>query len=344
MTILRPTELKSIEQFFQLKQDRLLQIMTKYLKSKYETVHATKDYVVAVGDIPVALVAHLDTVFQNPPKDIFYDREKNVMWSPEGLGADDRAGVYSIIQILKKGFKPTVIFTTDEETGAIGALQLIKDFPKGVTELKYIIELDRRGCDDCVFYDCDNILFEEYVETFGFVTSFGSFSDISVLCPTWGVAGVNLSIGYMNEHSTSEVLYVGHMFATINKVAKMLKTINDVIEPYQYIPATYRKFCSINTNNDFGWDPSFGISRETWDSWHVDPIKECAYCGQIDYEYNHFPTKTPEGGTIILCGDCLSSLGNVSWCINCGEPFFVEDEKPHRICYDCVERGLAASV
>ena len=185
MKTLNQQELKSIEQFFQLTQPQLLKAMKHYLSTKYEKVITTKEYVIAIGDIPIGLVAHLDTVFKFVPNDIYYDRVKNVMWSPDGLGADDRAGVYSIMQLLKAGFKPTVILTTDEELGCVGALKVATDFPIAPTELKYIVELDRRGSNDCVFYECNNPQFDEYVESFGFVTNFGSFSDISVICPQW---------------------------------------------------------------------------------------------------------------------------------------------------------------
>jgi acetylornithine deacetylase/succinyl-diaminopimelate desuccinylase-like protein len=254
MKTLNPEELRSIEQFFQLSQESLLRVMSKYLRSKYKTVYSTKEYVVAVGDIPIALVAHLDTVFSKQPANIFYDRIKNVMWSPEGLGADDRAGVYSIVQLIKRGLRPTVIFTTDEEKGALGAEKLVRDFPEAITELKYIIQLDRRGSNDCVFYDCDNALFEEYVETFDFVTAFGTFSDISVICPAWGIAGVNLSIGYVDEHSYSELLYIGNMIATINKVEKMLLDIENVVDEFEYIPAKYCRYYSSKYGYAYGYE------------------------------------------------------------------------------------------
>ena len=44
----------------------------------------------------------------------------------------------------------------------------IKILPQAPIDLKYIIELDRRGSDDCVFYQCDNHEFDAYVEKFGF--------------------------------------------------------------------------------------------------------------------------------------------------------------------------------
>lgn len=264
MKILNQQELKFFEQFFSLNQKQLLKAMKHYLGGKYKNIIDTEDYLVAVGDIPIALTAHLDTVFTTPPKNIYYDRTKNIIWSPEGLGADDRAGVYAIIQIIKSGLRPTIIFTTGEEDGCIGANKLVTEAPDAPTELKYIIELDRRGNDDCVFYSCNNSLFDEYVESFGFVTKFGSFSDISAICPIWGVAGVNLSIGYENEHSVSETLHIGHMFNTIKKVKRMLEDANNITK-FDYIEdLTYsRWFSSVKSvDEQCGWSPLYGISKE----------------------------------------------------------------------------------
>ena len=342
MEKLKPIEVKNIEHFFQLGQESLLKIMKRYLTSKYDTVYLSDQYVVAVGDIPVALVAHLDTVFSAPPQNIFYDKTKNVMWSPEGLGADDRAGVYAIVQLLKRGLRPTVIFTTDEEKGAIGATALTLDhpeLPEPLKKLKYIIQLDRRGSNDCVFYDCENAEFEKYVEQFGFVTSFGTFSDISVICPSWEIAGVNLSIGYINEHSYAELLYVGNMLSTINKVEKMLKDASDDMESFKYIPSQYSLF-SQNINEDYGWDPSWGISKKDWISWCQPSMSSCGFChAQVD-EYELYPVKSVTG-IIHACNECLSNLDKVNWCKKCGEPFYhTEDSHSKLVCFDCVKESL----
>ena len=338
MKTLTPQELRSIEQFFQLKQSSLMKAMRQYLKSKYDTVLCEKEYLIAVGDIPVALVAHLDTVFTAPPQRIFYDRTKNVMWSPDGLGADDRAGVYAIVQILKAGLRPTVIFTTDEEKGCLGAEALVKNLPIAPTELKYIIELDRRGSDDCVFYQCDNEQFEDYVESFGFVMNFGSFSDISVICPAWRVAGVNLSIGYYDEHSYSETLYVGQMLNTIEKVKRMLLSV-DKADKYEYKELLTKGWLAKYmhpTEDDWGWDPSYGISKEDW-AYFMDPQSKCKDCGKWDYDYNLFPTKGENGETVFFCSDCISKRKDVHWCGTCGEPFIDSTLKKGKLAYckDC---------
>lgn len=335
MRVLKPTEIKSIEQFFRLSQSSLLRIMEKYLNTKYDKVFVKKEYIIAVGDLPVALVAHLDTVFSNPPHNIFYDRVKNVMWSPEGLGADDRAGIYAIVEIIKQGLRPTIIFTTDEERGGLGATKLIKDFPKPITNLKYIIELDRRGANDCVFYDCDNIEFEKYIESFDFITAFGTFSDISIICPKWEIAGVNLSIGYVDEHSYCETLYIGNMLSTISKVIKMLQVIHKA-EYFKYIPFVYN---NTNVTDDFGWDPSYGVSKETWLSWVKQALIKCDCCDNEDFDYNLFSVLTKEGKMISLCSDCISNRKDIEWCVNCGTPFICTDNEKSNICYKCKAKG-----
>ena len=114
----------------------------------------------------------------------------------EGLGADDRAGVFAIIQILRKKYRPYVLFTTDEEMGGYGAHIFVEAHPVA-PNIKYMIELDRAGERDCVFYECENFTFMDYVESFGFKQAIGSFTDISIIMPEWEIAGVNLSGSYI---------------------------------------------------------------------------------------------------------------------------------------------------
>lgn len=187
-------------------------------------------YLYAEGTIPVMLVAHVDTAHVTLPKrkDIAYDAVSGMVWSLKGLGADDRAGVMGIFELLNKGFRPHVLLLDGEEKGGLGAKEAVKDITSQRMKqagLRYIIELDRRGINDAVFYDCFNEAFTKYVTYFGFTEATGSFSDISTLCPAWDVAGVNLSTGYHNEHTNAEYFMVGAWAATLAKVVSMLKNV-----------------------------------------------------------------------------------------------------------------------
>lgn len=184
---------------------------------------------------PILLIAHLDTVFSWQPEEFFYDKEKAVLWSPHGLGTDDRAGVFAIMELIRNGYRPSVLFTTGEEVGGTGAIQFSIDFPvcpfKGI---KYMIELDRANSNDCVFYSCDNKEFESYIVGFDFQTQQGSFTDISILMPIWKIAGVNLSIGYSMEHTYAEHLKITDLMRTISKVGAMLDDAPSA-KKYKYV-------------------------------------------------------------------------------------------------------------
>lgn len=311
MRILSDGNLKLFEQIVKMNEASLLKTMNTYLKRFYNKVTYTKDYVYAIGDIPITLVAHVDTVFKERPEDVFYDRVKNVLWSPQGLGADDRAGVFAIINIVKSGLRPHIIFTTGEEMGGLGVQVLTYREPKPFAEMKYIIQLDRRGKDDCIFYECDNVKFIEYIKSFGFHEEYGSFSDISELCPTWRIAGVNLSIGYENEHSLIEILYIDYFLSTVEKVKKMLKDVNN-INSFEYIPALY-SLSSLNPTS----------------------LYKCKNCGKIFTEYELFLVKGIDSKNVYYCPDCI--YGNVNWCDSCGKAYEIDFREDTTIkkCKDC---------
>lgn len=207
--------------------DKLRILLKKFLLNNgYKQIKCCDDFIMAEGNIPVCLVAHMDTVFPVPPyeENFFYDKKKKVLWNTAGAGFDDRAGIYAIIEIINKGFYPHIIFTNDEEIGAVGARNLVKIFEKCPFEFcKMIIQLDRANQNDMVFYNCNNPDFEEYIGKFGFEYDVGSFSDISAIAPAWEIAAVNLSIGYELEHTTSEILHTDWCEETINKVQSILK-------------------------------------------------------------------------------------------------------------------------
>ena len=139
MRYLTKKELNVLKKICSLTQPGLKVFMSQFLRKKYalDTVIETDDFICAKGDIPIALVAHMDTVFKKTPENIYYDADQNVMWSSQGLGADDRAGVFAIVSIINKGYRPHIILTTDEEIGGIGACALTefeKPFEESVSE------------------------------------------------------------------------------------------------------------------------------------------------------------------------------------------------------------------
>lgn len=224
---------------FQLEAKSLKNSLYKELKSMgYKPIN-NEDFLYAEGNAPYMVIAHLDTVHKIPPNIICYSADGNYIMSPQGIGGDDRCGVYIILEVLKKlPFKPYVLFTMDEEIGGLGAKAFV-DYMDNPPDLKYIVEYDRKGNQDCVFYRCDNRDFVEFVENFGFNEAYGSFSDISIIAPAFGVAAVNLSSGYYNPHTQYEYVCMQDMRDVIEKSVEMLCAD---CETFEYIEKKFSQY------------------------------------------------------------------------------------------------------
>lgn len=237
-------------------QKELHTYLYKQLSEYYTDITSADNYLLAKGDIPILLVAHLDTVYPEitrPHMQIYYDQKHMVMWSPDGIGADDRAGVIIILRILAAGYRPHVLFTHDEEFGGNGAFDASMDPQLLQWDIRYMIQLDRSGYDDCVFYSCNNLEFTHYIESFGFTEDIGSFSDISILMPYTNIAGVNLSVGYEDEHIETEHWHLGWANETYSKVIAMLSAPPEQVFKYIKGPGGYYWDSWINdyTSNEF---------------------------------------------------------------------------------------------
>lgn len=305
------------------------QFVLSFLRHQdYKNVVYTNDYVYAEGDIPIALVAHSDTVFKTPPKEFFHDQEQRILWSPQGMGADDKAGVLMMIAIIKKyNLKPHIIVTANEETGCVGAIKLVKKVPTcPFKECKYLIQLDRRGHNDCVFYDLDDIKFEEYIESFGFKTQWGSFSDISTIAPAWGIGAVNLSVGYEDEHSYTERLYVAWWEETLEKVIKMLKDAGNTCQ-WGYTEKVY----SYYHNHIYG---------ANWED-------TCDCCNAPTDYADLLPVYTPDNPTygLDVCPECFAKIClEMSWCSKCNKAWYGYGQNPKDwVCPQCQEKGATTN-
>lgn len=332
MRILNKEERNLIEEIFGSTQEGIKSSMEKLLTTVYgyDKMIITPDYVVAQGDIPVGIVAHMDTVHRKPVVDLFYDQEENVMWSPQGLGADDRAGVYGMIEIMRRGLRPTMILTTDEETGGRGAAVVAADYDKITVPINFLIELDRRGYDDCVFYDCDNEDFEKYIEDYGFKTDWGSFSDISFICPAWGMAGVNLSIGYYNEHTLAEYLDITDMFNTLDRVCEILSNVKED-DRFTYIPKpSYTYGAGAGTAGYAYLSEAYGYYNSSSTSTTQIIKDDDEVCWGCIGTFGKDIMIQKDGG--VYCGDCYAKM--FTTCIDCGADF--EDKlKVHLKCENC---------
>lgn len=231
-------EKKEFEKYIKCTQLKLKSLLTEELRRNgYEPINK-KGFLYAEGIFPVLLCAHMDTVHICQPNTIIY--KNDYMESPEGIGGDDRCGIYIIMQLIKY-YHCSVLFLEDEEIGGVGASEfVIRGFRKSARHNKYIMEFDRRGGRDAVFYDCDNKQFEQFITQSGyFHTEYGSFSDISILAPSLGLAAVNLSAGYYKEHTACEYVNIREMIFIISEAKKILANTDG---KYAYVKRKYYQY------------------------------------------------------------------------------------------------------
>ena len=189
---------------------------------------ANDSYIFCDGNCDILLVCHMDTVHKSLPDKIICDKENGMIYAPNGIGGDDRCGIYAALAVLKySNVKPSILFTTDEEIGCVGSKKAAKDLLTHSKGFKYLLEMDRHGDKEVVFYETTNREFINYIVSFGFVEKNGASSDIRHLSEKWGMASANVSIGYFNEHTKQEYVESKYLIDTIKKVITMVESAKD---------------------------------------------------------------------------------------------------------------------
>lgn len=145
------------------------------------------------------------------------------------LGADDRCGVKTILDILDMGFRPHVLFTTDEEIGCQGskkavAEKLLEEF----SEASMLIQVDRGVHEgywnEMVFYNYDKDSIPEIYDELSkyFKLAKGSYTDVATLGPYLNKPIVNISASYMNEHKRTEFISIPAYDKNLEGLSKFL--------------------------------------------------------------------------------------------------------------------------
>ena len=182
----------------------------------------------------VLLVAHADTCwdeYYNKPKGIEHDLivSEGIIRSSNpdyGLGADDRAGC-AILWLLKDSGH-SLLITNGEERGRKGSNWLMNspennDIAEEINSgHQFAIQFDRRNGSDFKCYGVGTEEFRKYVkEKTGYSEpDRSSRTDIVILCRK--IAGVNLSIGYYDEHKAGEYLKIEEWENTLELCRKWL--------------------------------------------------------------------------------------------------------------------------
>lgn len=286
-------------------------------------------FVPGTRDDRVLLVAHADTYWPEEKPEIgcynsiLFSRrrdekievksksETSIIKNGMGIGADDRAGCALIWLLRNLGH--SILITSGEEKGCIATKRLMKNewWKKELNSThSFAVQFDRRGCNDAVFYDVGTKKFVKFIqESTGFKPARGFSTDIKEICKD--ICGVNLSVGYYNEHTSEEQLYLDQLYNTFLIVKELLSKDKLDKFPLEMCDKYYQPYSSSQSSFDYGDD--YGYS-----------------CYHNQYSYNKSTTNNHtstirkfdtsvlfrNNEQIIICGGCKTQFSEEEWYLN----------------------------
>ena len=184
---------------------------------KFDNVH------VFVGHSRTMFASHLDTACSKSERVWFDFQHKGGVVGTNGrtvLGADDKAGATIMCRMIERRVPGWYVFFAGEEQGCIGSSALASAWAKDadvglalpdVGSIDRCISFDRRGYDSIVTRQmgsrcCSDVFAQELADALhlgmepdpsGVFTDSAQFTGLIAEC-------TNISVGYHNQHSTSE--------------------------------------------------------------------------------------------------------------------------------------------
>ena len=203
-----------------------------------------------VSDTYPVIVAHLDQVQNNHSRDFQALEAGDIIigYSPksrsqQGLGADDKNGIWVGLKCLLKYDYIKLAFFVSEEVGCVGSNSAKMDFFK---DARFALQCDRRGAHDLITTAgwtelcSSNFVNAMQPELFGYKEETGMLTDVLTLKEKGlGVSCVNISCGYYEPHTDCEFTNIPDLLNCLAFVENVIENCLDVY-PHEY---TFSKDC-----------------------------------------------------------------------------------------------------
>lgn len=191
------------------------------------------------SDTYPCIVAHMDQVQDKHSKDfIAYEAEDIIIgFSPkrreqQGLGADDKCGIWIGLKCLQKFEALKLAFFVGEEIGCKGSGQAEMEF---FSDCRFVIEPDRKGAEDLITQIgwtplcSDDFLKDIGFKKFGYKETDGMMTDIEALKDNGlAISCINLSCGYYKPHTDQEFVYKPALSNCLAFIEHIIKTCTKV--------------------------------------------------------------------------------------------------------------------
>ncbi len=198
----------------------------------------------------ILFISHLDTCGTKREK-INLNYNKHIIQTDKKtiLGADDKAGIWLLLNLINKGVKADYLFTVGEERGGIGASDFIAE--NDIEKYKKVISFDRRKFSSVITSMFTTCCSDEFALELSKALNYepdktGVFTDSKLFTPYCSEIS-NISVGYQNEHTVNETLNFNFLQSYL--LPKLLKVnwnslpVFRIPEPeYDYLPFDKKLF------------------------------------------------------------------------------------------------------
>lgn len=211
------------------------------------------NYILRIGKAPILWSSHTDTVHSNylekKQKLLIVENTKEVISDNSNcLGADNGAGVWMCLELIKAGVEGLYIFHREEESGGKGSRFIVSQTPEILKDIQYAVAFDRRGTDSVITHQvtrtCSNIFAKELCDALdmghkpddgGTFTDTANYAHIIPEC-------TNISAGFHREHTPKEWLDTVYLANLRDKMISLdlteLSVSRDVTDA-EYAGSTY---------------------------------------------------------------------------------------------------------
>jgi hypothetical protein len=210
--------------------------LKNYLPRGYKEDEFGNFYIEVGSNSTTMFTCHLDTA-DHKQKVVRHILDGDIIKTDGSsiLGADDKAGMVIILNMIEKNIPGLYYFFIGEERGCVGSRRVSQnwskmEFSKRITKC---ISFDRRGTDSIIieqFYGvCCSVGFAKELsnrlnstphgfkyspDPTGIYTDSAQFTTLIPEC-------TNISVGYYNEHTTSEKQDISHLEKLANAVCEI---------------------------------------------------------------------------------------------------------------------------
>ena len=192
-----------------------------------------------VSDTYPCIAAHLDEIHAPCEREVVVEGDiiytVNRLWNRVGCGADDKNGLWVILNLLKtEPILKVALFVQEERTGELAGCRGARACDLSFFDnAKYILEIDRKGGSDVVHIGkgdtllCDaNFIPEEILVKYGYKMVQGGKTDVVELkMRGLHIPVCNIGCGYYNAHRNSEYTVFSELQNCLNFVFEILKNI-----------------------------------------------------------------------------------------------------------------------